>query len=392
MKWNDKLNKRYTLIAIYVIVTCIIIYCLSLVARNAPIIMKDVMEKVQWLIGVAKPIVFAFVIAYLFDPIIEFFENKFEKIHIGKKKIKSCRAWAVFATIFLFFIGVAGIISILVYSVTNQLRLANFEDLDVLADTYMNVFNDFYQSVINKLEDLNIQSTEINQYVKDATTGILDSLQRFALSTVTSITNISSYITTFLFSFIIGIYFMMDGALIKNYLIKVRKAVLNEKTNLRISRFLEDADTVFSGYIRGQVMDAVVMMILISLTLSVIGVKFAIIIGVFAGIGNLIPYCGPFVAYFSTTIICLINGQYKELIIALIALFIVQAIDGNIIAPKLLSKSIEIHPVLVIIFLIFGSAIGGLLGMLLAVPVGALIKVLFVRFIDHKLEAKEYES
>jgi predicted PurR-regulated permease PerM len=354
--------------------------------------MKDVMEKVQWLIGVAKPIVFAFVIAYLFDPIIEFFENKFEKIHIGKKKIKSCRAWAVFATIFLFFIGVAGIISILVYSVTNQLRLANFEDLDVLADTYMNVFNDFYQSVINKLEDLNIQSTEINQYVKDATTGILDSLQRFALSTVTSITNISSYITTFLFSFIIGIYFMMDGALIKNYLIKVRKAVLNEKTNLRISRFLEDADTVFSGYIRGQVMDAVVMMILISLTLSVIGVKFAIIIGVFAGIGNLIPYCGPFVAYFSTTIICLINGQYKELIIALIALFIVQAIDGNIIAPKLLSKSIEIHPVLVIIFLIFGSAIGGLLGMLLAVPVGALIKVLFVRFIDHKLEAKEYES
>lgn len=391
MKWNDKLNKRYTLIAIYVIVTCIIIYCLSLVARNAPIIIKEVLDKIQWLVGVAKPIVYGFVIAYLFDPIVEFFERRLEKIHFGKKKIKSCRTWAVFTTILLFFMGIAGIISILVYSVTDQLRLANFEDLDVLAETYMNVFNDFYKAVINKLEDLNIQSTEFNQYVKDATTQILDSLKGFAVSTVASITNISSYITTFLFSFIIGIYFMIDGTLIKNYIRKVSKAVFNERNNQRISRFLVDADTVFSGYIRGQVTDAAVMMILISLTLSVIGVKFAIIIGIFAGIGNLIPYCGPFVAYVSTTLICLINGQYKELIIALIALFIVQAIDGNVIAPRLLSKSIEIHPVLVIIFLIFGSAIGGLIGMLLAVPVGALIKVLFVRFIDHRLETNEID-
>jgi predicted PurR-regulated permease PerM len=81
--------------------------------------------------------------------------------------------------------------------------------------------------------------------------------------------------------------------------------------------------------------------------------------------------------------------KYQELIIAIIALVIVQALDGNIIAPKLLSHSIQIHPVLVIIFLIFGNAIGGLLGMLLAVPVGALIKLLFVRFIDIKLEKKE---
>jgi predicted PurR-regulated permease PerM len=134
------------------------------------------------------------------------------------------------------------------------------------------------------------------------------------------------------------------------------------------------------------------MMAIISLTLSVIGVKFGVIIGILAGIGNLIPYCGPFVAYFSTVLVCVINGQYRELIIAVIALFIVQAIDGNVIAPKLLSHSIQIHPVLVIISLIFGNAIGGLLGMLLAVPVGALIKVLFVRYINHRLEKKEEEE
>ena len=280
-------------------------------------------------------------------------------------------------------------ISLLVFSVTNQIRLANVDDIVILTNSYMKTVNDFYSSVIGKLNDLDIQSTEISQYVKDVSTYVLDSLKGMAGAVVTSITNISSYLATFVFSFIIGIYFMIDGSMIKEFCKKVGKALFNDKWNKKTARFLADADYVFSAYIRGQLSDAVVMMILISLTLSVIGVKFAILIGIFAGIGNLIPYCGPFVAYFSTIIVCLINGQYKELIIALITLFIVQAIDGNIIAPKLLSKSIHIHPVLVIISLIFGSAIGGLLGMLLAVPVGALIKVLFVRYIDHKLEKKE---
>jgi predicted PurR-regulated permease PerM len=392
MKWNDKLNKRYTLISIYVIITCMIIYCLSLVAKSAPAIFATFFAGLKWVARVAKPIVLGFVFAYLFDPIVCFLEKQFQKVHIKKRKLKSCRTWAVFATILIIFLCVVGIVSLLVYSVTDQLRLANFDDLVLLANSYMNSFKDFVNSVTDKLNELNIQSTEISQYIKNATTYILNTIQGIGMSVLSSITNISSYITTFLFSFIIGIYFMIDGAAIRQYLKKVGNALLNQKWNRKINNFLADADTVFSGYIRGQLTDALVMMGLICLILSVIGVKFAVIIGVFAGIGNLIPYCGPIIAYLSTTLVCLINGQYKELIIALIALFIIQAIDGNVIAPKLLSHSIQIHPVLVIIFLIFGNAIGGLLGMLLAVPVGALIKLLFVRFIEHRLEKKEEDN
>ncbi len=392
MKWNDKLNKRYTLIAVYVIVTCIIIYCLSLVAKSAPAIVKDIMGRVNWFMRAAKPIVLGFVFAYLFNPVNDFFEDKLKKFKIKNRQLKSPRSWAVLTTVILFIIVVVGIISLLVFSVTDQLRLANFDDIIVLANSYMNTLNDFRDSILIKLDELNIQSDEISQYVKDAATYILNYLRSLGGSLVNSITNISSYITTFLFSFIIAVYFMIDGKLITEYLKKVGKALINEKWNKKIVKFLADADSVFSGYIRGQLADAFVMMILISLILSVIGVKFAIIIGIFAGIGNLIPYCGPFIAYFSTILVCIINGQHKELIIALIALFIVQAIDGNVIAPKLLSQSIQIHPVLVIISLIFGNAIGGLLGMLLAVPVGALIKVLFVRYINHRLEQKNGEK
>ena len=209
------------------------------------------------------------------------------------------------------------------------------------------------------------------------------------MSIVSSISNISSYITTFLFSFIIAIYFMIDGKMIIDYIKKVGRALLSDKWNTRIAKFLADADSVFSGYIRGQLTDAIFMMILISLTLTITGVKYAVLIGIFSGIGNLIPYFGPIVAYFSTTLVCLITGDTKILFISILALAVIQFIDGNLIGPKLLSRSIKIHPLIIIISLIFGSAIGGFLGMLLAVPVGAYIKLVFVRYIDNRVKRKE---
>ena len=94
-----------------------------------------------------------------------------------------------------------------------------------------------------------------------------------------------------------------------------------------------DLDTSFSGYIRGQLADALFMMVAVGVSLSIVNVKFAIIIGVLTGVGNLIPYVGAFVAYISTILACLIDGDIKKLIIGVIVIFIVQTIDGNVVNP-----------------------------------------------------------
>lgn len=389
MKLKDKMNRQYTQLAVYVIVTCIIIYSLSLIADNVPVILTHIVDKLSWVIKVIKPVILGFVFAYLIEPLVTFFENKYKKLKIFRKKQSSCRTYGVVTTIIILIAIIASIISLLVYSVTDQLRLANFDDIIILCNEYMKNFNDFYNTVLDKMDSLNLQSVELSQYVKEAGTYVLEVLKGFATGAVGSINNISSYLTTFIFTCIIGIYFSIDGKMIQAYISKVFYALFNDKINEKVRGFLKDADTVFSGYVRGQLMDAIVMMFLIGITLSIVGVKFAVLIGIIAGIGNLIPYCGPIIAYFGTALVCLINGEIKTMIIGLIALVIIQAIDGNIIGPKLLGQCIHIHPLLIIISLIFGSAIGGLLGMLLAVPVGAFIKVLFVRFIDYRTEVKE---
>lgn len=393
MRWKDKINRNYMQISLYVIITAIIIYILSLVAKNAPTIMSEAMIKVSWFVKVIKPVIIGFIFAYLMDPVIDFFEDKYRKIKpvkiIHKYKLRAPRTWATFTSVILLMIVAAGLISLLVFSVTNQMRLANFDDIINLVKVYMDGLNSFLLSVQSKLNELDIKSGEIEKYITTASGVIVNSLSSITKSVLSSVTNISDYLTTFIFSFIIGIYFMIDGKMINKFIRKVCRALFPDSANKRMQRVIHDLDEVFSGYIRGQLLDALFMMIIISLVLSVIGVKFAIVIGILSGIGNLIPYFGPIVAYVSTTVACLINGEVNTWIIALIALLVIQSIDGNLIGPKLLSQSIKIHPLIVIISLIFGSALGGLLGMLLAVPIGAYIKLVFVRFIDHRLEKKK---
>ncbi|NLP16274.1 MAG: AI-2E family transporter [Clostridiales bacterium] len=381
MKLRRSINRKYLQISLYVIFTAIIIYILSLIAKNAPIIFTFLMEKVRWLLRVIRPVILGFVFAYLMDPVVNFFEGKFRKLF---KKMKRPRTWAAIISVFFLFIALVGLISLLIFTVTDQLRLANFDDVIRLAESYLKSIESFYNSILQNMEKLDIRSNQLEQYVQDTLTVILDALKDFAQGTVNAITNISGYLTTIIFGFIIGFYFIIDGKMFSSYLKKTFYALFSENTNKRISVIIKDLDYAFSGYVRGQLADAFVMMILISLVLSITGVKFALVIGIFAGLGNLIPYFGPVVAYISTAIVCLINGEIQKLIISIIILVIIQFIDGNFIGPKLLSKSIKIHPLIIIISLIFGSAIGGFLGMLLAVPVGAYIKLVFVKFVESR--------
>lgn len=390
MKWSDRINKKYMQISVYVIITVIVIYSLSLLLKNAPAVAKVVMDKLNWVIGVTKPVILGFVFAYIMEPLVSFFERRYQKLKNIKflKKVVAPRGWGAFTSVFFLLIAFALLISLLVFTVTDQLRLANFDDLTTLAQRYLDNFEAFYQSISDKLNQLDIKSTQFEQYLTSATNYLTNGLKNFATGTFNSIKNMSGYLTTFIFSFIIGIYFMIDGKMFMNYIKKVCKALFSDNANKKMIRMVHDLDDVFSGYIRGQLTDALVMMFLISVALSITGVKFAVVIGVFAGIGNLIPYFGPIVAYISTSLVCLMNGDIKVWVISMIALFIIQAVDGNLIGPKLLSNSIQIHPLIVMVSLIFGSAIGGLLGMLLAVPVGAYLKLVFVRFVNHQLERK----
>lgn len=383
------INNKYNQIAIYIIVVSAIVIAINTFMGSVPFFFDLIVGRLAWLANASTPIIIALVMAYLLFPVTNCFQRLIMKIKFFKNKETKSRLIAVLLVVLLLLLVIAGGLSLIIFSITDQLRLAKFQDIYVVAENLVKSINDLYNNLVDKLGSINVESEEVNAYLKQVGGILLEKVAGISTSIISSVSGVTSFFGQLFFAFIMMIYFLIDGKEIKYQVARISKALLSKKTNNRINYVLGEADRVFSGYIRGQFMDAAFMMIALSVILSILGVKFGLIIGICAGLGNLIPYFGPFVGYGGVILVCGISGDVKLMIISIIALLILQAIDGNIIGPKLLSNCIKIHPLIVIISLVFGSAIGGLLGMLLAVPVGALIKVLFMNYIDKKIIENE---
>ncbi len=388
MKWKDKINKRYMRMAVFFAVLILIYKVIEQLADHAPEIFSSLMGAFNWLFKVAKPIIFGFVMAYILKPLNDFFTDRYAKVKFLNKR---SRLLGVVTVLLLIILIVTAIASAIVYSVTHQLQFANINETFEALTSITNSLTKFYDSLLAKLNSLDIGSEQLTNSVGEISATVVGFVQNLANSVIGSVSDIAGYVTTVMFGLIIGIYFMIDGQHMVDYFSEVADAVFAERTNARLRHFLSDVDEVFSGYIRGQLMDVAFMIVATSTAMMLTGISLAPIIGLLTGLANLVPYLGPFVGYASIILISVVEGKYQVMVASIIALLIIQTLDGNVIEAKFIGKSIKVHPLLVVIFLIFGSAIGGLWGMLLAVPVGAYFQKVFTNYVERRKNAKKLE-
>ena len=386
MKWKDKVNKRYIRMAVFFAVLILIYKVIDQLADHAPEIFTSIMAGLNWLLKVAKPIIFGFVMAYILKPLNDFFTDRYARVRFLKKR---SRLLGVFTVLLLIILVITAIASAIVYSVTHQLQFANLDETFKALTALTNSLTNFYESLLAKLNSLDIGSEQLTNSVGEISGAVIGFVQNLANGVLGSFSDIAGYVTTVMFGLIIGIYFMVDGQHMTGYFSEVADAVFTERANARIRHFLNDVDEVFSGYIRGQLMDVAFMILATSTAMMLTGISLAPIIGLLTGLANLVPYLGPFVGYASIILISIVEGKYQVMIASIIALLIIQTLDGNVIEAKFIGKSIKVHPLLVVIFLIFGNAIGGLWGMLLAVPVGAYFQKVFTNYVEKRKNAKK---
>lgn len=372
--------------AVFFAVLILIYKVIDQLADHAPEIITSIMAGLNWLLKVAKPIIFGFVMAYILKPLNDFFTDRYARVKFLKKR---SRLLGVFTVLLLIILVITAIASAIVYSVTHQLQFANLDETFKALTALTNSLTNFYESLLAKLNSLDIGSEQLTNSVGKISGAVIGFVQNLANGVLGSFSDIAGYVTTVMFGLIIGIYFMVDGQHMTGYFSEVADAVFTERANTRIRHFLNDVDEVFSGYIRGQLMDVAFMILATSTAMMLTGISLAPIIGLLTGLANLVPYLGPFVGYASIILISIVEGKYQVMIASIIALLIIQTLDGNVIEAKFIGKSIKVHPLLVVIFLIFGNAIGGLWGMLLAVPVGAYFQKVFTNYVEKRKNAKK---
>jgi len=212
---------------------------------------------------------------------------------------------------------------------------------------------------------INLKNIDIDEKVKKIISLLTDEL----LSVLTNLVSVISYIV--IIPFVI-FFLLKDGRNMKKAFIHI---IPNRYFEM-VLNVIHKIDQQLGWYLRGQFTEAFVVGLLSVIALWLLDVQYFILIGVFAGLANMIPYVGPVAGAVPAIIITIINGgEPIKILYIVIAFSIVQLIDNIILQPLVLSKSVKLHPLIIVFVVLIGGQFFGVLGMLLAVPIAGIIKV-----------------
>jgi len=194
--------------------------------------------------------------------------------------------------------------------------------------------------------------------------------QSFASDLADGIMGLITHFIGFAITPILAFYFLHDWQAIKEGLLLLVPGRLRQEFTLTI----KDIDKVFSGVIRGQITVAIIVGMLVSSGLYFFNVPFALLIGITAGLLDIIPYFGAFIGAAPAITLALLESPLLAVKVALL-FFVIHQLEGSIIGPKILGENVGLHPLTVIFCLFAGGELFGIIGMLLGVPVAAVGKV-----------------
>ncbi|WP_341482347.1 AI-2E family transporter [Bacillus kexueae] len=145
---------------------------------------------------------------------------------------------------------------------------------------------------------------------------------------------------------------------------------------------LHEIDASLGNYIRGQLLVCLTIAILATISFWLFDIKYALILGIIVGATNVIPYFGPVIGAIPAAILAAADSVDKVIVVVIIV-FVLQFIEGNLLSPLIVGKSLHMHPVLIILALLAGGEIGGIIGLILAVPIVSILKVVAVHTVTH---------
>lgn len=341
----------------------------------------DITNWIKGILDVLMPFIIGVFIAYiLYIPCkgTERFYSK-SKIKIIKKKARPLSVFTIYLiALIILILAINFIVPTLTTSVAD---LANN-----LVGYYNNTIEGFKNipedSILRKLDIEKIASSlsdiKIEEYIN------LETITQYAKGAI----GVANGIFDFFVSLIVSIYVLLERTQILKFIKKLAGAIFKEKTYRAVGKYFNDTNTIFFKFLSSQILDAIVIGILTSIAMMILGVKYAILLGFLIGLSNLIPYFGAIVGVGATIIITLFTGGLSQAIWLAIVIIILQQIDANIINPKIVGNSLKISPLLVIFAVTIGGAYFGILGMFLAVPVFAVLKIFIEDYIDYKNRIK----
>ena len=376
-------NKKYNTISVYCIITFAICLALVLICIRS----NEIFAYIKQFFKVIAPVIWGIAIAYICNPVMKILEKLFQKLFDKKKPHpKLNRSLSIFITMLLL---IAIIVSILAL-VTIQVR-----------DSIMEIFYSI-PSYIKQLEDLVVkflgdypeivreieaQLETIQPKLIETANNIIPKLGDISLKVKDGAIEFIVSMKDFIIGFIVAIYLLFSKETFTAQARKITYALFPKSLCKGILRTCAKANKTLSGFLSGKLLDSLIIGIICFACMRIMNLEFVALISIIIGVTNIIPFFGPFFGAVPSALLLLMTNP-KHVIPFVVFIIILQQFDGNILGPKILGDSTGLSPFWVMFAIFVGGGLFGFIGMLLGVPVFAVIYALASEFFAYLLKKK----
>lgn len=389
-----KFNKKTILIGIIsflVIAASICFY--YLIFRG-----DKIAEKISAVCKILTPVIYGIIIAYLLTPIVNFIERKIlrplftrKNATMTLKKIKYMRLLSVFMTMLLVILFAYAFFSVIVPEISKS--IVSISNQFPYYITNLTVWSTKFLEDNPSLNDLFLQF--VKNYSKEFDVFLDETVVPYAQTLLKhislSLINVLVAMWNFIIGAIISIYVLFNKELFAG---QAKKIVYSFLSTQKANGFIKDvrfASETFIGFISGKIIDSTIIGILCFIGLSFLKMPYALLVSVIVGVTNVIPFFGPYLGAIPSALLILLVNPIK-CIYFLIFILILQQLDGNVIGPKILGESTGLSGFWVIFSITIFGGLWGVVGMIVGVPLWAVIYAMTKRVVERHLKKKGLPS
>lgn len=377
-------NRKYLEICFHVVVTALALAGAGLLLFRLPAAKNVILQTAGRTLAVFAPVLWALFFTLLLEPLVCFFQRQYEKrISLRhRSRIRNRRAGTVltYLSVFLFLFVAGGW----------SAKKIGGTDLEKLAEQ----IGGYLRSAGDILVLLNLKLTEygILQNVEGLLSAWTDELTTWIQRKILGFAEVLPGLGGSLLDIVIGataaFYFLMEKEKILGFWREASAVCFGERPTRMARRIFHEIYSVFSGYLSGQMLDAAIMAVLFSAAFSVVGLPYAVLLGIISGFSNMIPYFGAIMAFLLAVFTGLLSGTPLKALYASLLILLLQQVDSLFIVPRAMGRRVELHPVLVLLSLAIFGRLMGFWGLLFAVPFGALLKNFFFWLYGRRKDGK----
>ncbi len=386
--WETNNYLRISLYAIFVIVISILFYRIS---SNTDNIVPSIITFFKKIEAVLSPILYGLVIAYLFNPIMNFFETTLLKLI--KPKTDGQRKKIRTFSIVLLYLCIFGSLVLMIRYLIPQILL-NIRDLANMLPKYIDEFNaslkNFEGTINANIASLPYQmdTSKLFDILSPEKYFDAERVNTIMTTVVSQAFNITSSLFKWFMAFVISFYALEQKEAFARGTKRLTYTCFSESTAHKIIDLFKEGHEIFIRFFVGKFIDSFIIGVICFIGLSIIKNPYALLLSVIVGVFNMIPYFGPILGAVPAVLITLFEGFLPALTVAGF-IFLLQQFDGLVLGPKILGDSIGLSPFWIISSIIVGGALWGPLGMFFASPLIAIILLTINRWMDKMLAVKK---